>query len=165
LGDVVSSVSHVSNSDLSSENTLSILSGVGIGNIRFDTSSMFNIFEGVRRKTSFASVVIKITSAINKLLFREGNVLSLSEDVPVGFQRSDGGESPARSTPGVFSHIVVTNFNEGLSEDLESEFRLGGVGTLILSVDLASDCLSEDTFTIDEVTVFDIEVDVGQGQS
>lgn len=86
FGDVVRSVSNVSNSDLSSENALSILGSVGIGYIRFDTSSILDIFEGVGRKTSFASVVVEITSTVNKLLLREGNVLSLAEDVPVGLE-------------------------------------------------------------------------------
>lgn len=97
LGDVVGSVSDVSNSDLSSENALSVLGSVGISNIGFDSSSISDVFEGVGRKSSFASVVIEITGTINELLLREGEVFTLAEDVPVGLQRSDSGEGPARS--------------------------------------------------------------------
>ncbi len=112
---------------------------------------------GVRDGTNFFLIKFKLVGG-RALLRRHESLLR-------EFFKSHISEVVDSLSPGVFSHIVVTNFNEGLSEDLESEFRLGGVGTLILSVDLASDCLSEDTFTIDEVTVFDVEVDVGQGQS
>lgn len=64
----------------------------------------------------------------------------------------------------MFSHIVVTNFHKSFSEDFESEFRFGGVWTLILSVDLASNGLGVDSLTVDEVTVFDVEVNVSQSQ-
>jgi len=62
----------------------------------------------------------------------------------------------------VFAHIVVTNFHEGLTEDLESKLRFGGVWALILLVNLASNSLGEDSLSVDEVTVFDIEVNVSQ---
>ena len=65
----------------------------------------------------------------------------------------------------MFSHVVVTDFKESFSKDFESEFGLGGVRTLILSVDLTGNSLGVDSLTIDEVTVFDVEVDVGYSQS
>jgi len=58
---------------------------------------MLDVFEGMRGKTSIASMIIKITSTINKLLLWEGNVLSFSKNVPVGLHRSNSGEGPAWS--------------------------------------------------------------------
>lgn len=64
--------------------------------------------------------------------------------------------------PGVFSHVVVANAHESLCEDLEPVIRLGGVGGVILFVDLFGDGFVKETFSVEEIPVLDVEVDVAE---
>lgn len=191
LSDVERSVTDIADCDLSAEDTLTVLGSVGVGYVRFDTSGVANVLEGMGGKTTLAAVVVEVSSAIHQLLFREGNVATLAQQVPVGLEGADSGEGPAGSAgalildgsnnsvgvpfvavgngleggflldlvlvgggallwlhesllgellvghvgevvdalaPGVLAHVVVTDLNEGLGEDLEAEFGLGGVG-------------------------------------
>lgn len=91
--------------------------------------------------------------------------MGLHESLLGEFLKSHISEIIDSLLPAVFTHIMVTDFKEGLSEDLESELGLGGVWTLILSVDLTSDSLGVGSLAVDEVTVFDVEVDVSHSQS
>lgn len=67
--------------------------------------------------------------------------------------------------PWVPAHVVVTDLDEWFGEDLEAELRLGGVGRVELRVNLASSGLAEDSLSIDEGTVANVEVQVRQGDS
>lgn len=95
LGHIVGAETNIGNSDLRSEGALSILSSVDVGDVGLKTSSMSNVLKSMRGKTSVTSIVVEIACAINDLLFGEGEVSALAEDVPVGLHGSDGGEGPA----------------------------------------------------------------------
>jgi hypothetical protein len=97
LGDVERSVTDIAHCDLSAEDTLSVLGSVGIGDIGLDTSSITDILESVRGKTTPASVVVEVSSTVDQLLLGEGDIAALAEKVPVGFQRAHSREGPARS--------------------------------------------------------------------
>ena len=97
LGDVVAAVPDIGDGDFRSVNTRKGQSLIRISGISFKAANVFNILEGMGRKSSVASVVVEISSTVNKLLFRESQVSSLSENVPVGLHGTDSGESPARS--------------------------------------------------------------------
>lgn len=225
FGDVVGSESNVSNSDLRSVNALSVLSSVGVGHVGLNSSGVPDVLKGVRRKSSVASVIVEITGAVDELLLREGDVSSLSEDVPVGLHGSNGGEGPARSarslifdggddtevrplvvagngleleflldfvliggraflrlhqsllgelleghigevvdalSPRVLSHVVISDADQSFAEDFESIVGLGCVGRVIFVVDLLGSKFIEEPFSVDEITVLDIQVDVAE---
>jgi len=84
LRDIETSMSHISHRDRFSVDACSVLGSVGISDIRFNSASVSDVFEGVRRKTSLATVVVKVTSTVNELLLREGEVFALAQYVPVG---------------------------------------------------------------------------------
>lgn len=59
---------------------------------------MQDILESVGRKTSIASVIIKVSSAINKLLLGQWSESSTVSNHLVSLETTNSGESPARST-------------------------------------------------------------------
>lgn len=134
LSDIESTKTHISNGNFRSVNALSILSSVGISDVRFKASGVFDVLECMRGETSMASVIIEVTSAVNQLLFREGKVATFSEDVPVGFHGANSGEGPARSTRSLVldrgDDTEVAPFiaarNTGLEFFLDGVFAFGG---------------------------------------
>jgi hypothetical protein len=66
--------------------------------------------------------------------------------------------------PGVSAHVVVSDLNKSLHEDLESSIRLDGVRRVELAVDLLGGDFTEGRFTIEEGSVPDVEVDVAESQ-
>lgn len=98
LSDVVTSESYITNCNMFSENTWSIFSCVWISQIWFDTSNMSNILESMWWKTSFTSVIIKVTCAVNKLLFWESLVSTFSQNIPMWFKSTNRGKCPAWPT-------------------------------------------------------------------
>ena len=65
----------------------------------------------------------------------------------------------------MFAHVVVANAEEGLSEDFEPVVGLGVVGGVVFVVDLASFDVGEESLTVEEVAVLDVEVQVAQGEA
>ncbi len=97
LGNVVASESDITNGNVLSEDTGSVLGSVWVSQVWFNTSNVSDVFEGVRWESSFTSVVVEISSTVNELLFREGHVSSLSQNVPMGFKSANCWEGPAWS--------------------------------------------------------------------
>ena len=58
---------------------------------------------------------------------------------------------------------MVSDLNPALREDLEAQFRLGGLGGVETAVDLTSDGLRVEGLPVDEGTIADVEVEVRQG--
>jgi hypothetical protein len=64
--------------------------------------------------------------------------------------------------PRVFTLVVGSDFLEGFGEDLESVFRLFSVERVELRVDFSGSGFMEGTGTVQEVSVLDVEVSVGE---
>jgi hypothetical protein len=67
-------------------------------------------------------------------------------------------------SPSVSANVVVSDFNEGLEEDFEAVVRFGCIGGVIFTVDFFSNELIKRLFTVEEVSVLDVEVDIADGQ-
>lgn len=64
----------------------------------------------------------------------------------------------------MFSHVVVSDFHQSLSEDLESVIGFGGVGSVELIVDLLGSDLGEKAFSVEERSVFDVEMHIAESK-
>jgi len=65
-----------------------------------------NVFKSLRRKSSIASKIIKISCAINKLLFRKQcRSRNSMSNCPMSFHGSSGGKSPTTSTLSLIFNI------------------------------------------------------------
>ena len=51
---------------------------IRISDIRLESTDVLNIFEGMGGQASVAAMVVEISSTVNELLFREGQVFALS---------------------------------------------------------------------------------------
>lgn len=58
---------------------------------------------------------------------------------------------------------MIPNLDKILREDLKPEVRFDGVGTTELTVDLLGQHLRKLRFSVDEVSILDVEVQVGKG--
>ena len=67
---------------------------VWVSSLSADTSSILNVLEGMRWKTTLTSVVVKGLSAVNKLLLGKWGELTILEQL-VGLKSTNGGEGPA----------------------------------------------------------------------
>jgi len=94
-----------------------------------ETTSVHDIFKGVRRQATFASKIVKTTSAINKLLLTEVSELSVLLH-KVSLHASHCGEGPAASTLG----LVLDGSNYSIVTPVP-------VGRDILDWDLKRNCL------------------------
>ena len=76
-----------------------------------ETTSVLDIFKSMRWKATFASIVVKITSAINELLLAEVSKLSVLLH-KVSLHTADSGEGPAASALGLIldrsNYTIVT---------------------------------------------------------
>jgi hypothetical protein len=63
--------------------------------------------------------------------------------------------------PSVFSHIVVSDFDKWLWKDFKSIVRFGVFSAFELRVDLFGCCFREESLPIEEVSVLDVEMNVG----
>jgi hypothetical protein len=79
---------------------LLINSTVRILILSYETTSILDVFKSVRRKATFAAIIIERTSAINKLLLAEVSELSVLLH-EVSLHAANSGEGPAASALGL----------------------------------------------------------------
>lgn len=94
LGNVNRATRDFKSEGLGVNSAFSILSVVWIGLLGGDTTGMLDVLKGVGWETTIATVVVKVLSAVNKLLLSivvGGAVL----DEGVGLEAADSGEGPA----------------------------------------------------------------------
>jgi len=63
----------------------------------------------------------------------------------------------------VFSNIVVSDFNQSLSENFEAIIRLGCIGRVKLAVDFFDEGFIKSLFAVEEISVLDVEMEIAEG--
>jgi len=128
--------------------TLSISGSVSVVSFRVNSSVLDDVSEGVVHESSVASHVSRGLVAIDELLLREGNELSVGDEVGT-LGRTGGGEGPARTTLS-----LVLDISDGTSSSpvnrvvggLVSVHEFGGSVLEALSIDLKAKTFGSEFF-------------------